>query len=282
MTQTKTGASRFGGRLFKSVASMALAFAGVSGCLIAAQTSTFAQAATPPFGPSQPGLDKNIFYFSPWGAQLDSDNTFPVYHVPDTSLPGYISYNIYDIAIEPNTPLDFDLFLYTTAPQYANGKFLHSFTFNTEYDVTEYQNLGFQLNPAIVTGCPQVPGLGAAAGGLLKCDFGFIAGPPPAGVAVTNGAFGNPIKLGTFKGITINPGLYPHDGIYDFKLTLKELLYQPGTSADAVAQVRDQFQDVELQRPVPAPLPILGAAAAFGSIRKARKFSSHLKTFSMS
>jgi hypothetical protein len=32
---------------------------------------------------------------------------------------------------------------------------------------------------------------------------------------------------------------------------------------------------------VPAPLPILGAGVAFGSIRKLRKFSSRLKTFSM-
>ena len=32
---------------------------------------------------------------------------------------------------------------------------------------------------------------------------------------------------------------------------------------------------------VPAPLPILGAGVAFGSIRKLRKFSSRLKTFSI-
>jgi hypothetical protein len=32
---------------------------------------------------------------------------------------------------------------------------------------------------------------------------------------------------------------------------------------------------------VPAPLPLLGVAATFGSIRKLRKFSSQLKTFSM-
>ena len=32
---------------------------------------------------------------------------------------------------------------------------------------------------------------------------------------------------------------------------------------------------------VPAPLPILGVGAVFGSIRKLRKFSSQLKTFSM-
>jgi hypothetical protein len=34
-------------------------------------------------------------------------------------------------------------------------------------------------------------------------------------------------------------------------------------------------------RQVPAPLPLLGVGAAFGSIRKLRKFSSQLKTFSM-
>jgi hypothetical protein len=32
---------------------------------------------------------------------------------------------------------------------------------------------------------------------------------------------------------------------------------------------------------VPAPLPLLGAGAAFGSIRKLRKFSTQLKTFSL-
>ena len=35
------------------------------------------------------------------------------------------------------------------------------------------------------------------------------------------------------------------------------------------------------QHEVPAPLPLLGVGAAFGSIRKLRKFSSQLKTFSM-
>ena len=34
--------------------------------------------------------------------------------------------------------------------------------------------------------------------------------------------------------------------------------------------------------PVPAPLPLLGVGAAFGSIRKLRKFSSRLKTFTIS
>lgn len=37
----------------------------------------------------------------------------------------------------------------------------------------------------------------------------------------------------------------------------------------------------EFNQQVPAPLPLLGVGAAFGSIRKLRKFSSQLKTFSM-
>jgi hypothetical protein len=42
----------------------------------------------------------------------------------------------------------------------------------------------------------------------------------------------------------------------------------------------DNFAN-DFSQEVPAPLPILGAGAAFGSIRKLRKFSSRLKTFSM-
>jgi len=44
--------------------------------------------------------------------------------------------------------------------------------------------------------------------------------------------------------------------------------------------VIDSINNTYMQQ-VPAPLPILGAGAAFGSIRKLRKFSSRLKTFSI-
>ncbi len=47
---------------------------------------------------------------------------------------------------------------------------------------------------------------------------------------------------------------------------------QPGNLVDNLANEYNQ---------VPAPLPLLGVGAAFGSIRKLRKFSSQLKTFSM-
>jgi hypothetical protein len=48
-----------------------------------------------------------------------------------------------------------------------------------------------------------------------------------------------------------------------------------GSTADIDIIQNDYTQEV------PAPLPLLGAGAAFGSIRKLRKFSSQLKTFSM-
>jgi hypothetical protein len=47
---------------------------------------------------------------------------------------------------------------------------------------------------------------------------------------------------------------------------------EPGKTVDNLS---NQFNQV------PAPLPLLGVGAAFGSIRKLRKFSSQLKTFSM-
>jgi len=43
--------------------------------------------------------------------------------------------------------------------------------------------------------------------------------------------------------------------------------------------VIDSINNTYMQ--VPAPLPLLGVGAAFGSIRKLRKFSTRLKTFSM-
>ena len=44
--------------------------------------------------------------------------------------------------------------------------------------------------------------------------------------------------------------------------------------------VIDSINNTYMQN-VPAPLPLLGVGAAFGSIRKLRKFSTRLKTFSM-
>jgi len=76
--------------------------------------------------------------------------------------------------------------------------------------------------------------------------------PPPAGTLVANGIIG---------GQTI----YVRD----------EWSIPAGSNV-----IIDGIQNSYTQE-VPAPLPLLGAGAAFGSIRKLRKFSSQLKTFSM-
>jgi hypothetical protein len=272
MSHPDSGVSSVKSRLAKAAASLALAFSAVTGCLLASAPGASAQAV-PPFGPSQPNQNKNIFYFMPWGAQLDADNTMPVYHVPDTMVPTLIDYNIYDIAIGADAPLDFDVYLYTTAPQYVNNKTLHSFDFLSEFDPDEYKFNNFESNTEVISSCSKIPDPGSMLG-MLGCHFN-------AEVDVGQGAFAAPVKLGTLKGVTVKPGFFPHDGMADFQLTLKEILYNPGTPVvDRVAGIFNQFQDVELQS-APAPLPILGAAAAFGSVRKARRFAAQLKTLSI-
>lgn len=270
MTNFKVKAKSLKVSLLKSAATSVLTLSAMTGALMATGTSVSAQVA-PPFGSSVAGQNKNIFYFTPWGIQQDGDNTPNDLHVPDTNLsanPQAINHNIYDIQIDPKTPLDFDLFLYTTAPQYAAANILHSFSFSTLIDTDEY-NLNNTLLGSDIDSCTAIPTPGDPAG-LLNCHF-------KANVSVTPGAFANPIKLATFKGVTVFPGLIPHDGISDFKITLNQL--KVGSSVN-VPGVANQFQDVEVQN-VPGPLPILGAAAAFRFCRKARKLSARNKTLSM-
>jgi hypothetical protein len=113
-----------------------------------------------------------------------------------------------------------------------------------------------------------------------------------------------PLPLGNF---TVTKGIYTDDTFTDasklFTLTNNQ---DPSPAGTLVANrvitpnlqtiyVRDTW-DIPMdsnitidaiqnnftqRRQVPAPLPLLGVGAAFGSIRKLRKFSSQLKTFSM-
>ena len=275
MNNFKLKAKTLKGKLFKSVATSVLALSAVTGALMAVSGSASAQVA-PPFGSSVTGQNKNIFYFTPWGAQLDLDAT-PEFHVPITNLsanPQIISNNIYDIEIGSNTLLDFDLYLYTAAPQYdTTPKQLNSFKFLTHIDPSEYQFgpnplASFSFNPAFINACGITPPTGNAIDGELACNFS------PSLNVTNNPNFLNPILLGTFHGKTIVPGPSPHDGVRDFKLDLSFLKYSDNTD---VAMVNGQFQDVEVQQ-VPGPLPILGAAAAFRFCRKARKLSARNKT----
>ena len=65
---------------------------------------------------------------------------------------------------------------------------------------------------------------------------------------------------------------YAHPPYTDFLYVKDSWSTQPARLVDNLANEYNQ---------VPAPLPLLGVGAAFGSIRKLRKFSSQLKTFSM-
>ena len=61
----------------------------------------------------------------------------------------------------------------------------------------------------------------------------------------------------------------------------KEILVTDSWDIKAGDQADNMINTFDQVPKVPAPLPILGAGAAFGSIRKLRKFSARLKTFSM-
>lgn len=274
-------------RLVKTVATSVLPLSAVVGLSMASAPNAV-QAAAPPFGPSTPVIAlKNIFYFSPWGDQLDGDTNADIkgFHVPDsdTSIPKE-STNIYDILIGPNTPLNFDVYLYKTTPAYnviASKLSNISFSISRGLNTIEWQLINVMGGRA--AGCTDNP-ISWIDGG---CVYQWtLSGPtitilPPNNPLfvpdLVNGPQNMNIEyLGRILGKTLDPGFAPHDGEHDFMLILNALeATQPLT-----LNPHGQFQDVEVQK-VPAPLPFFGAAAAIGSIRKLRKFSSLLKTFSM-
>ena len=263
-------------RLIKTVATSALPLSAVV-ALFMASAPNAVQAAAPPFGPSV-GSDltkKNVFYFSPWGDQLDLENKEPL-HVPDTSLPANMNLNIYDILVQPNQSLPFTLYLYTQSPFYTTGSKLIQFKFDLKMDPDEWSYVNFAPESGVtLAACSTQPGPGSNSGPLqCNTDLSDIW-------KLTNGLFDpdKKIKLGVINGMTKQK--FPNDGESDFRVELAHLQVQDpgGASAPLLPGVANQYQDVELQ--VPAPLPILGVGAAFGSIRKLRKFSARLKTFSM-
>jgi len=71
--------------------------------------------------------------------------------------------------------------------------------------------------------------------------------------------------------ITIGPSASQTCDISGKQIWVKDT-WLTGAGVDSIANNYQQ---------VPAPLPLLGVGAVFGSIRKLRKFSSQLKTFSM-
>lgn len=225
---------------------------GVASCAAAfAFTAPQASAqAAPPFGPSIPSPpgDKNVFYFTPWGSQLDADNTpssffLPRFHVPTSALDGFQSFNVYDLEAEPGQAVDFDVYFYQTSPYYTTGDIFEQAAFPVGYNTTEWSLISF--SPPLVTG-----------------------------ITLAHGPFANPFLYRQIKGVAVNPGYAPDDGEPDFMVRLARIDLNGFTSQ--VANVSGQFQTLELQRKnpssvaVPAPLPAVGLLAAWRLARKAR------------
>ena len=90
---------------------------------------------------------------------------------------------------------------------------------------------------------------------VLEATYTFAGGNSPIVLTSTNGS-------SSVAPVTGGPTLITVNNSYN-------------GAGGAIDTMENSFQQV------PAPLPLLGVGAAFGSIRKLRKFSSQLKTFSM-
>jgi len=94
-------------------------------------------------------------------------------------------------------------------------------------------------------------------------------GPPECESVFAPGNPGNPLDP-SFGGVSTSCG-------ETYTLSATDFAGNPSTLPTSLQIDTRGPKEVE----VPAPLPLLGVGAAFGSIRKLRKFSSQLKTFSM-
>jgi hypothetical protein len=228
-----------------------------SSCLkfaLAASVCLFPLGGRTATNPNPTGSGNN-FYFTPFGSQLDDDMNGN--HNP---IPG--SDNIYDIMIGPGVTQEFELFIANEFTQGggnwagfpANGGLITNIQFGFEWDVTEYVVNDFLKDNAVCTSpSTNVPTPGKLDLTLNGCN-----------INATNGAPVNFTYLGSAVGITVKPGLAPHDGERDFKVFLKSITVANNNYTSG------QFQDVELQY-VPGPLPLIGVGAAFGFSRSLRK-----------
>jgi hypothetical protein len=240
------------GWLINGVITSCLGLSSFAGMLIHLAPGASAQAE-PPFGPSiaSPPSNKNIFFFTPWGSQLDVEDTSPIFHVPTSALNASKSHNIYDLLVAPNQPLNFEVYFYQTSPYFNDGDTFQGASLMFEYNNAEWRDTGFE--PFFNLGLP------------LK-----------------NGPFANPFLYMRANGLTVNPGTAPDDGFSDFKVTL--VRFYINSLNNELANVGGQFQDIDLQQgpsdpvsPVPTPLPALGLLTALGSLREARRYAAKLR-----
>jgi len=112
----------------------------------------------------------------------------------------------------------------------------------------------------------------------LTASIGTTAPPTPAGPYTltkkfyTDDTFVNEITSWGLTHPTNTLGAIGGQTIY-----VRDNWSVPVDSTASINNIDNNYTQTD----VPAPLPLLGVAAAFGSLRKLRKFSSQLKTFSM-
>ena len=248
-------------RLVRTVATSALPLSAVVGLSMASAPSASAAVVGPPTG--------NYFFFTPFGGPLDVEAGSP--HNPAQVPP---ITNIYDIVAGHNESLIFDVYLYKTHPNYNGQTFLTAhFDFSThplEYIIQQDAGgLAVNSTGALIGECStDSPSSGTCSFSASNHVFSHGAAP------------GNPLKVATVTGMTVNPEAWPGNGEMDFRtdLTSFQLAGSPGNPPLVppipiiilVNSASAQFQDVEVQQ-TPAPLPLLGAGAAFGFSRNLRK-----------
>lgn len=256
MTQTKMGASRFRGRLFKSAATSALALSAVAGGVILSGGEAKAVVLCE-------FSDGNAYLN---GAVVPASNTCP----GATATVG-------------------DKFIKGVAGPTAGTGDVEFLQVGNEYQVDvdftpNFNNIG--LAPGV-----NAPGKSVFEYVIKVTDPHYVFH-----IVGLSAAFGlgnnasvqkeiftnNNHKPGTLKAfLACGPGIDISCPVQvDISDHLLTELYIRDT-AHTGGQLIDNYQNIYIQSRVPAPLPILGAAAAFGSVRKARKFSAHLKSFSM-
>jgi hypothetical protein len=102
--------------------------------------------------------------------------------------------------------------------------------------------------------------------------------------AARDNAFASGIII---NGLPINEGGTIVEDFYrDYIVTSNGSVFPAGSFADFNEAVKKKIEFESTgggpqSSSVPAPLPVLGVAAALGSVRKLKKFSSQLKTYSM-
>jgi hypothetical protein len=294
MTQTKTRASHFKGRLFKSAATSTLALSAVAGGVLLSGGE--AKALTCPFDSSisqqfsiiscsdgttnpNPPLNGGTVYDNTWhdtndllGNLTPTDKQIKFISGP-TGGKGNIEWQWLDINGNgtwriPPDPISKDVWKVDV-------------DFNPVFNLPLPNGIG--ANPSIFEYIVRI----------TEPDYFFhdvfIGADFIAGDGISTVTKDIYTANGHLKGDLL--GTLTCTGLADGSSTCDDPLVVPGhlqklyivdTATYGGRPIDNYSNSFRQQTKVPAPLPILGAAAAFGSIRKARKFSTHLKTFSMS